>query len=107
MQTWVDFVVSTNTYAGMAKIVGETHTDDPTNSFHPLALARGVKEAGVHGLLIAGTHDQLAAPEGSVELAEAAGWDLEWVEDAGHASPLEEPNKWRKLVLGFLDQRQS
>ena len=94
--------MNTNTVEGMAKIVGETHTDDPADAMHPLSLAFKLREARVPGLLIAGRSDQLAAPEGASELAEAAGWGLQWL-DGGHATPLEEPRKWRELVLGFLD----
>ena len=98
----MDYVVSTNTHAGMSKIVGETHTDDPTDQFHPLSLAKRIREAGVEGLLISGTSDALSSPDGATQLAEAAGWGLEWLE-TGHAMPLEEPNAWRKIAVGYLD----
>ena len=44
---WVRAVVQANSVEGLRSIVEQTHTDDPTDSSHPSALAAAIR-AGVH-----------------------------------------------------------
>ena len=94
--------------AGLRAIVEQTHTDDPSDPTHPLAMARKINSAGdgVHverGQLLVGAEDTLSPVGAARELADVAGWEFGVIEDAGHAVPAEQPAAWRSAVADFLD----
>ena len=102
---WVANVVAANDVAGLQAIVEQTHSEDPDDSTHPLAMAKAIRasQAVEAGLLINGAEDLLCAPGAGQALADAAGWRYVEIENAAHACPIEQPTKWRKAALEFLD----
>ena len=104
----VDATVAANSLAGLRAIVEQTHTDDPSDPTHPLAMARKINSAGdgVHverGQLLVGAEDTLSPVGAARELADVAGWEFGVIDDAGHAVPAEQPAAWRSAVADFLD----
>ena len=56
-------------------------------------------------LVVCGTEDQITPPAMSQELAEGiAGARLAMIEDAGHLSNIEKPERFNEVVRGFLHQ---
>lgn len=104
----VSNVVAANSVHGLRAIVDRSHTEDPSEATHPLAMARAISTAGgvEDVLLINGEEDLLCAPLAGQALADAAGWRYVGLSGAGHAAPLEQPVAWRKAVLAFLDEDQ-
>lgn len=105
--SWVASVTAANTVDGLRAIIDQTHTEDPADATHPLAMARAIQSQGAveSGLLLCGEEDMLSSTdEGAAQaLADAAGWDYQAIARAAHAAPIEQPVAWRKAVLNFLD----
>jgi len=119
---WVRAVVRANSLAGLRAIVEQTHTEDPDDRDHPLAMAvevaasrsgssggavsggGGGDSALEAGLLVAGAEDLLSPAGTARTLADAAGWRFAELEGAAHATPIEQAVAWRRTVLGFLDE---
>ena len=101
---WVNFVTSANSLEGIRAIVEQTHSEDPADPTHPLAMAKALRGSSAvqAGLLINGAEDMLSARGAGKALAEAAGWGFAEIAEAGHACPLEQPVQWRRAVTDFL-----
>jgi len=106
--SWVASVTSANTVEGLRAIIDQTHTEDPSDATHPLAMAKTIRSQGTveSGLLLCGEEDMLSSTEdGAAQaLADAAGWQYQAIARAAHAVPIEQPVVWRKAVLQFLDK---
>ncbi len=106
VEAWVRNVVAANSIAGMRAVVEQTHTDDPADPHHPLAMVSRVRAAGgvAAGLVICGAEDTMSLPEAGRALAEEAGWRFVELADAAHAAPIEQAVAWRRAVMGFLEE---
>ena len=107
VEAMVRNVVRANSAAGLRAIVERTHTEDPDEPTHPLAMAAAIAGGGgraaPRALLLNGEEDRLSAPGAGAELAAAAGWRYVGLAGAGHAAPLERPVEWRKEVRALDD----
>lgn len=101
----VSAVVAENSVEGLRAIVEQTHTEDPTDAHHPLAMARAIRAGGTapEGLLLVGAEDTLSPAAAAEELAAEAGWQCVSIPKAAHAVPIEQAVAWRRELLGFLD----
>ena len=103
---WVDAVCAANSLEGLRGIVEMTHTEDPRDSTHPLALAAAIDTLGSveRGLLLVGQEDRLSPAHAASALADRAGWEFGALAGAAHAVPIEQAVHWRRAVLEFLDR---
>jgi len=106
---WIDAVTKANSLEGLRGIVEMTHTEDPSDPTHPLAMAQSLRRRGSveRGLLLVGEEDTLSPRDAAFSLAEAAGWECKSIEGAAHAVPIEQAVKWRRAVLEFCDRSTS
>lgn len=97
----VKATVQRNRFAGIAALFEQTLHDDPGSPWHPLQLAPRVRAPA---LVIAGALDRLAPAAEVAALAEAFAprARAEVVPEVGHTVAIEAPERWRRLVLGFL-----
>jgi len=106
IKTWVDFICRTNTVSGLAAILGQTHTDDVDDEWHPISMAQRIVSQGsvVGGRMAVGSEDLLATVENVQILNDVLGWgDVAVFENSGHAVPMEQARLWKNDVLRFLD----
>jgi 3-oxoadipate enol-lactonase len=90
-------------FALQAEAGAVTEAPDPVEQ-HPDGLAR----LDVRALVAAGEYDRREFREGAEQLAGAlARARLAVIERAGHLAPLEAPDAFRELVLGFLKEAQA
>ena len=103
---WVRAVERANSLEGLRAIVERTHTDDPDDSTHPLAMANAIARHACieRGLLLVGDQDRLSPVDAARDLAQAAGWEFRAIAGAAHAVPIEQAVAWRRAVLEFLNQ---
>ena len=100
-------VTDANSLAGLRAIVDITHTEDPSDPTHPLAMAHSIRAAArlESGLLVVGEDDILSPAAAAKTLAaEAGGWGYCSIAGAAHAVPIEQSVAWRRAVLSFLDE---
>ena len=109
VEGWVQAVVDANSLAGLRAIVEQTHTEEPTDASHPLAMADAIRRAAKveQSLLVCGAEDMLVADGAAQALADAGGWRFVEVPQAAHAVPVEAPTAWRQAVMRFLDEEYS
>jgi pimeloyl-ACP methyl ester carboxylesterase len=101
LATWVQFIVDTNSAAGLLAILEQTRS---LEEWTPMAMAERIQPLGIDGRIVVGEFDHMAPPKEAQLLADAMGWDaVEVMAGCGHAAPTEEPRIWRKHLLDFLN----
>ena len=101
LRGWVKAAVESNRAEAIAGLVGQTHTDDLSNPWHTVNLAKKAADNGLLGtdaLFLVGDQDRIAPPEQCRALANEGGWKFDVIKGAGHSVPIEQPILWREAL---------
>ena len=103
---WVRSAAEQNDVKAILGLVRDSHVEDEGSIWHTVSLAK--RAACVlrpeDGLFITGGEDRLATPVQVAKLAAIGDWSYEEIAGVGHPVLIEQPKKWRKLVIGHLDK---